>query len=69
MRANTLETVAQTMEDLAADQLGRDFAADLKDLKATMEVDAERRAGLIAEIRTLRDELLLAQISLCSRSR
>lgn len=69
MRANAVETVAQTMEDLAADQLGRDLAAELKDLKATMEVDAERRDGLIAEIKTLRDELMLAQINLCSRSR
>ena len=69
MRADAVETVAQTMEDLAADQLGRDLAAELKDLKATMEVDAERRDGLIAEIKTLRDELMLAQINLCSRSR
>lgn len=68
MRANVVETVAQTMEDLAADQVGRDLASMLRDLKTTMDVDVERRDALIAEIRTLRDELLLAQISLCSRA-
>jgi hypothetical protein len=67
MRIAALETVSTTMDDLAADQLGRDLAASLRDLAALMERDQERREDLLAEVRTLHEELVLARLALCAR--
>lgn len=65
MRIAAINDVSTTMEDLAADELGKSLAASLRQTSDLMSRDMERRDELREELETLTVELMLASLTVC----